>query len=154
MIIATVRPATNGLLDRGRRAIIPAGAPIHMASTAILFRLLSEFIVLLLGGLLILIAATRTVGLPAYPAALVILGVVLIYWGVRASMRPEPPAERWPTRIRAGSLVLVGLLVLGIRLLPLRNAALLLTLAGAVLVLRGIIGAVVLARRTTIQSPR
>jgi len=122
-----------------------------MPSTAILFRLLSEFIVLLLGGMLILIALTRTVGLPAYPGALVILGVALIYWGVRASMRPGRPADRWPTRIRAGSLVLVGLLVVGIRLLPLRHAALLLTVAGGILVLRGIIGAALLARRTTTQ---
>ncbi len=120
-----------------------------MASTATLFRLLSEFIVLLLGGLLILIALTRTVGLPAYPEALVIVGVVLIYWGVRASMRPGQPADRWPTRIRAGSLVLVGLLVLGIRFLPLARAALLLAIAGGVLVARGIVGAALLLRRST-----
>lgn len=112
------------------------------------FRLLSEFIVFLLGGLLILISLTRTVGLPAYPAALVIVGVVLIYWGIRTSMRPGQQADRWPTRIRAGSLVLVGVLVLGVRLLPLRNAAFLLALAGAVLVVRGIAGAALLARGT------
>ena len=119
-----------------------------MPSTAILFRLLSEFIVLLLGGLLILIPATRTVGLPAYPTALAILGVVLIYWGIRASMRPGLPSHRWPDRIRSGSLVLVGLLVLAIRLLPLRHVALLLTLAGGVLVVRGIAGAALLMRRS------
>ena len=115
-----------------------------MASTANLFRILSEFIFLLLGGLMILIAVTRSIGLPAYPAALVILGVVLIYWGVRTSMRPGPAEDRWPTRIRAGSLVLVGLLVLGIRLLPLTHAPLLLAIAGGVLALRGLTGAVLL----------
>ena len=120
-----------------------------MPSTATLFRLLSEFIVLLLGGLLILIALTRTVGLPAYPEALVILGVVLIYWGVRASMGPGQAADRWPARIRAGSLVLVGLLVLGIRFLPLARAALLLVIAGGVLVARGVAGAALLLRRAT-----
>jgi hypothetical protein len=119
-----------------------------MPSTANLFRLLSEFIVLLLGGLLILIALTRTVGVPAYPSALVILGVVLIYWGIRASMRPELPAERWLTRIRAGSLVLIGLLVLAMRFLPLQYVALLLVIAGGVLVLRGLAGATLLLRRT------
>lgn len=118
-----------------------------MASTSNLFRLLSEFIFLLLGGLMMLIAFTRGVSLPAYPAALVILGVVLIYWGVRTSMRPGSPEDRWPTRIRAGSLVVVGLLVLGIRVLPLRNAPLLLAIAGGVLVLRGFTGAVLLMRR-------
>ena len=123
-----------------------------MPNTAMLFRLLSEFIVLLLGGLLILIAVTRTVGRPAYPEALVVLGVVLIYWGIRASMRPGLPTERWLTRIRAGSLALVGLLVLGMRFLPVRNVALLLEIAGGILVFRGIAGASLLLRRKPIQS--
>jgi hypothetical protein len=118
-----------------------------MASPATLFRLLSEFIVLLLGALLILIALTRPVGLPARPIALVILGVVLIYWGARALARPGLAAERLEVRIRAGSLVLVGLLVLGIRFLPLRHAGLLLTLAGIALAVRGLAVAVLLARR-------
>jgi hypothetical protein len=117
-------------------------------TAASLFRLLSEFIVLLLGGLLILLALTRNVGLPERPVALVILAVVLIYWGVRTLMRPSPEAERLQTRIRAGSLVLVGLFVLGIRFLPLRDAGLLLALAGGVLVIRGLAGGVLLARRS------
>jgi hypothetical protein len=119
-----------------------------MPTPATLFRLLSEFIVLLLGALLILLALTRNVGLPERPVALVILGVVLIYWGVRALMRPSSEAERLQTRIRASSLVLVGLFVLGIRLLPLRNTELLLALAGGVLVVRGLAGGVLLARRS------
>jgi len=118
-----------------------------MPSPATLFRLLSEFIVLLLGALLILLALTRPIGLPGRPVALVILGVVLIYWGVRAVMRPGLEAERLQTRIRAGSLVLVGLLVLGFRFLPLRHAGRLLGIAGAVLVVRGLAGGVLLARR-------
>jgi len=117
-----------------------------MPTTATLFRLLSEFILLLLGGMLILIALTRTLGLPVYPAALLILGVVLIYWGVRVSMRPRQPADRWPMRIQAGSLMLVGFLVLGIRFLPLRYTALSVALAGGVLMLRAITVAVLLAR--------
>jgi hypothetical protein len=119
-----------------------------MPSPATLFRLLSEFIVLLLGALLILLALTRSVGLPGRPVAMVILGVVLIYWGVRALARPGPEAERLQSRIRAGSLVLVGLLVLGMRILPLRHAQLLLAIAGGVLVIRGLLGGVLLARRS------
>jgi hypothetical protein len=117
-----------------------------MPSPATLFRLLSEFIMLLLGALLILLALTRPVGLPARPVALVILGVVLIYWGVRALARPELQANRLQVRIRAGSLVLVGLMILGMRFLPLRHAALLLAVAGGVLVIRGLLGGVLLAR--------
>jgi len=119
-----------------------------MPTPATLFRLLSEFIVLLLGALLILLALTRPVGLPARPVALVILGVVLIYWGVRALARPELPANLLQVRIRAGSLILVGLLILGMRFLPLRHAALLLAVAGVVLVIRGLVGGVLLARQS------
>jgi hypothetical protein len=119
-----------------------------MLNAATLFRLLNEFIVLLLGALLILLAITGRVGLPGRPLALVLLGVVLIYWGVRALARRQTEAERTHARIRAGSLVLVGLLVLGVRLVPVRYADLLLGLAGGVLVLRGLAGGVLFARRS------
>src|ERR1700722_18776042 len=117
-----------------------------MPTTATLFRLLSEFILLLLGAMLILIALTRTVGLPAYPAALLILGVVLIYWGVRILVRPRQPADRWPTRIQAGWRMRAGFVGLGSRLLPLHDTALFVALTGGVLMLRGITVAVLLAR--------
>jgi hypothetical protein len=48
-------------------------------------------------------------------------------------------------RIRGGSLLLVGILVLGIRWLPLRDESLLLELSGAVLVIRGLAGGILLA---------
>jgi hypothetical protein len=118
-----------------------------MPNPATLFRLLSEFIVLLLGALLVLLALTRSISLPGQPVVLVILGVVLIYWGIRAVMRPGLEGERLQTRIRAGSLVLVGLLVLGMRFVSVRQAALLLGIAGAVLVVRGLAGGVLSARR-------
>jgi hypothetical protein len=115
----------------------------RMATPANLFRLLSEFILLLLGALLCLLALTRRVGLPARPAALIFLGVLFVYWGIRAWMRREPEA-RSQTHLRAGSLVVVGMLVLAIPLLPLRHANLLLGMAGGVLVLRGIVSALLI----------
>lgn len=119
-----------------------------MLTTAKLFGLLSEFVMLLLGGLLIFIALTRTVGLPARPLALVLVGVLFLYMAVRAWMRRERSAVRLQTHIRAGSLVLVGLLILGITILPLRFANVLLGLAGNVLVLRGLLGAVLILRQS------
>ncbi len=118
-----------------------------MASPATLFRLLSEFILLLLGALLLLLALTRRVGLPARPAALIFLGALFVYWGIRAGIRSEPGSARVQAQIRAGSLVIVGLLVLAIPLLPLRHANLLLGIAGGVLVLRGIGSALLSLRR-------
>jgi hypothetical protein len=135
------------LLAQLTRAIIPPDLNTSMPTPATLFRLLSEFIVLLLGALLILLAVTRPIGLPARPVSMVILGVILMYWGLRALARPAQAAELRLARIRAGSLVLVGVLVLGIRFLPLRDAELQLVLAGGVLVVRGLAAGILLARR-------
>ncbi|MGH9560930.1 MAG: hypothetical protein ACRD3S_05695, partial [Terracidiphilus sp.] len=96
---------------------------------------------LLLGALLLMLALTRRVGLPARPAALIFLGVLFVYWGIRAWMRREPDAGKAQTHLRAGSLLLVGLFVLAIPLMPLRYANMLLGIAGGVLVLRGLAGA-------------
>ncbi len=117
----------------------------HVTS-AKLFQLLNEFIVLLLGALLILLAISGRVSLPARPAALIALGIVFIYWGLRAWVRSEPLPARRPSKIRAASLVSVGVLILGIPLLPIRCIPLLLGLAGVVLILRGTLGAILFVR--------
>jgi hypothetical protein len=110
-----------------------------MLNNANLFRLVSEFILLLLGGLLVLLAATGKAGLPARPAMLVGLGVIFLYWGVRAWIRPEPKTSRMQRMIRVGSLLLVGIVVAAIPYLPVRDTNLLVGIAGGVLVLRGLI---------------
>jgi len=114
---------------------------------ATVFRFLNEFIVLLLGVLLIVLAVSGRVGLPGRPMALALLGVVLIYWGVRALLRAEPEGSRQQAQIRAASLVVVGLLVLAILVLPARDADPLLEIAGAVLVLRGVLSSLLWMRR-------
>lgn len=119
-----------------------------MLNTANLFRLVSEFIVLLLGAFLMLLAGTGRAGLPARPAALVGVGVLFLYWGARAWMRPEAKSSRTETMIRTGSLALVGALVAAIPFLPLRDADLLLAIAGGVLVLRGLLGGALSLRRS------
>jgi len=111
------------------------------------FRLLSELIVFMLGALLILLAISGRVGLPARPAALVALGAFLVYWGVRAAIKPEPGLVRYESRTRAASLVLVGLSILAILMVPLRLAPVMLGIAGAVLVLRGLLSATFSLRR-------
>jgi hypothetical protein len=124
------------------------GLDTYMATPSNLFRLLSEFIVLLLGALLILLAATGRIGLPARPAAVVALGAIFIFWGVRAATRPEAKAARLATMIRAGSLALVGIFILAVPFVPARHAAQLFVLAGGVLVLRGALAAAIsVARR-------
>ena len=132
------RRIPRGRLRRWAGCLIMARGPdVYMATPGNLFRLLSEFIVLLLGALLILLAATGRIGLPARPAGVVALGAIFIFWGVRAATRPEAKAARVETIIRAGSLALVGVFILAVPFVPARNAPLLFMLAGGVLVLRG-----------------
>ena len=116
-----------------------------MAAPANLFRLISEFIVLLLGALLILIAATRPVGV-SHPAIMMMLGLVFILWAARAWSRPGPKEPRVLAGIRAGSLAIVGVLLIGIPLLSLSHEGLLLGIAGGVLVARGLLEAVLSLR--------
>jgi len=123
------------------------GLNAHMATPNNLFRLLSEFIVLLLGALLILLAATGRIGLPTRPGGVVALGAIFIFWGVRAATRPAAKAARVETMIRAGSLALVGILILVVPFVPERHAPQLFILAGGVLVLRGALAAAISATR-------
>jgi hypothetical protein len=107
---------------------------------------MSEFIVMLLGGLLILLSILRTVGVPSKPF-MIILGVVVVYWALRAWMRKEPMAARLQTHVRAGSLAILGLLMITIALAPLSLANLLVRLAGCVLVARGFVAALLAFRQ-------
>lgn len=125
-----------------------------MLSPPNVFRLLNEFIILLLGALLILLAVNRGVSLPARPSAMIALGVLLIYWGVRARLRRQPQEAGAVVNLRSGSLILVGVFVLAIPVLPLRYADILLGLAGGVLVLRGILGGILSVRESGANTSR
>jgi hypothetical protein len=120
-----------------------------MPSTASLFRLLNEFIVLLLGALLVLLAASHRVALPSRTGMWIGLGAALILWGLRTGMRPEPKSSTEHAAIRGGSLILVGLMIIAIPLVPMHYESLLLALAGGVLVLRGLLGSVLLVRTSS-----
>ena len=130
--------ASGGLLRDNQRP---------MAARPNFLFLISEFIVMLLGGFLILLSLSRTVGVPS-KLVMIILGVVVVYWALRAWMRKEPAAVRLQTHVRAGSLAILGLIMITIALAPLRLANLLVTLAGCVLVVRGLIAALLAFRRT------
>lgn len=119
-----------------------------------LFRLLNEFIILLLGALLVLLAVNRGVQLPARPSAMIALGLLLTYWGLRARFRRQPRDAISAVGIRSSSLVLVGLLILAIPVLPLRYADVLLALAGGVLVIRGVLAGILSLRDSRAEAPR
>jgi hypothetical protein len=117
-----------------------------MAARPNFLLVVSEFIVMLLGGFLILLSVSRTIGVPSKPV-MIILGAVVVYWALRSWMRKEPAAARLQTHVRAGSLAILGLIMITIALVPLSFANMLVTLAGGVLVVRGIIAALLMLRR-------
>ncbi len=106
-----------------------------------LIRLLVEMLVLLLGGLLTLLAATGRYSIPERSPAWLALGGFLIYWGFRAwAGRREPDEPRALTAVRGGSLILVGVVMLATAWTPFGHTRELLLAAGFVLILRGILG--------------
>jgi len=109
--------------------------------------MLSEMTVLLLGGLLILLALTRTVGVPSSHPVMFVLGAILIYWALRAWMKKEPASARLQTHIRASSIAIVVTLIIAMPLLPLEDTNLLVIVAGTVLIARGLLAGLVSLRR-------
>lgn len=110
-----------------------------MPATPNLFRLLNEFIVMLLGGILILLSVTHRMALPSHPGVMIVLGLIFVFWAARAWSRPAPGERRVATMMRAGSLGVVGVLLIAIPMLGLRRATMLIEIAGAVLVVRGLV---------------
>jgi hypothetical protein len=110
-----------------------------------LFRLLNEVVLFLLGAMLVLLAASQRLHPPRQVLTWILLGVILVYWGARAGMRPAPEAIGWQERLRGASFILAGALILPIAILP-GFAPLLLGAAGAVLAARGLVMALAFAR--------
>jgi hypothetical protein len=120
-----------------------------MLSPAKLFRMMTEMIFVLLGGLLVWVGlSSRFMFDPRNPAWLG-LGAVLVYWGVRAWVKTERAArtaERTAMRVGGASLVLVGLMMLGLLFVEFRWVGTVLAMAGGILVLRGLVSAVLSLR--------
>jgi hypothetical protein len=120
-----------------------------MLSPANLFRMMTEMIFVLLGGLLVWVGlSSRFMFDPRNPAWLG-LGAVLVYWGVRAWVKTERAArtaERTAMRVGGASLVLVGLMMLGLLFVEFRWVGTVLAMAGGILVLRGLVSAVLSLR--------
>ena len=125
-----------------------------MLNPANLFRMITEFIFILLGGFLVWLGLNnRFLNPPNFnprsPAWLG-LGAALIYWGVRTwtkTARAARTSSRMVARVGGASLVLVGLMMLALVGLEFRWVGIVLAAAGGVLVLRGFL-AVVLSLRT------
>jgi hypothetical protein len=114
-----------------------------------LFRVVNEFVFMLVGSLLVLFALTgRYLFNPRRPGWIG-LSLVLVLWGAGTWTRAHQsrvPAERLVTKIGGGSLVAAGLIMLSLAWAPFRYAGWLLLAAGGVFVLRGLVSAAIMAR--------
>jgi hypothetical protein len=111
------------------------------------FRLLSEFILLCLGALLLVIAVSGRVSMRISPVGLILVGILFLYMAARAWTKPEEGVTRTQNAIRAASLGIVGILLLNIAIFHSRYSLVLLAIAGAVLILRGLVTAIILVAR-------
>jgi|HubBroStandDraft_5_1064220.scaffolds.fasta_scaffold03304_4 uncharacterized membrane protein len=111
------------------------------------FRLLSEFILLCLGALLLVIAVSGRVSMRISPVGLILVGILFLYMAARAWTKPEEGVTRTQNYIRAASLGIVGILLLNIAIFHSRYSLALLAIAGAVLIVRGLVTAIILVAR-------
>jgi len=113
-----------------------------------LFRLLNEFVFILVGALLLWVAfAGRYLFDPRSPSWLLV-SAILIIWGLRSWHRARlAAASRWRAagRISGGSLAVVGLLMLALAWAPFRLTGVLLGAAGGLFVVRGLVTAAIMA---------
>jgi hypothetical protein len=120
-----------------------------MASPSHLFRVVNEFVFMLVGALLVLFALTgRYLFNPRRPGWIA-LSVVLILWGLGTwsrARRSRIAVDRLVTKIGGGSLALAGLIMLSLAWAPFRWAGWLLLATGSIFVLRGLVSAAIIAR--------
>jgi len=123
-----------------------------MLNPANLFRMITEFIFILLGGFLIWVGLSGRLDPgnfnPRGPAWLG-LGAVLIYWGARTWAKTARGARTWDrTAMQVGgaSLILVGFMMLSLVFVEFRRVGIVFAAAGIILALRGIVAAVLSLR--------
>lgn len=123
-----------------------------MLSPANLFRMMTEFIFILLGGFLAWLGLSGRLALgnfnPRGPAWLG-LGAVLIYWGARTwakTARAARTADRTVAQVGGASLILVGLMMFSLLFVEFRRVGMVFAAAGGILALRGILAAVLSLR--------
>ena len=109
-------------------------------------RITIELIFVLLGGLVIWLGLSGQIFFDRRKPAWLILSAALILWGLRALYRPGQWWSRWEHWTRGLSLMLLGVVMLAIARVPFLWVGRLLAVGGALLVLRGLMGSVLVFR--------
>jgi len=109
-------------------------------------RITIELIFVLLGGLVIWLGLSGQILFDRRKPAWLVLSAALILWGLRALYRPGQWWSRWEHWTRGLSLMLLGVVMLAIARVPFLWVGRLLAVGGALLVLRGLMGSVLVFR--------
>ena len=118
-----------------------------MLSPARLTQLLTELVFLLLGALVIWLAANGRIYFDRRGTGWLVLSVGLIAWGLLALAKPGQFWAKWQKWNRGGSLLLLGVVMLAISRVPFDWVVKLLAVAGFILMLRGIFGSLLILRQ-------
>jgi hypothetical protein len=118
-----------------------------MLSPARLTQMLMEFVFLLLGALVMWLAANGRIYFDRHGVAWLILSVALIAWGLLALAKSGQFWAKWQKWNRGGSLVLLGVVMLAISRVPFDWVVKLLAAAGLILLARGILGSFLILRQ-------
>jgi len=118
-----------------------------MLSPARLTELLVEFVFFLLGALLVWLAVNHQIAFDSGSRMWLGLSFALIAWGALALARPGQFWMKWQKWNRGGSLVLLGLVMLGMSRAPLAWIFPLMVFAGFLLVVRGVLGCLLILRQ-------
>jgi hypothetical protein len=113
-----------------------------------LIRVMIELIFVLLGVLVVWLGLNNQIFADPRKPTWMILAVALIVWGAYAFARPARgwlSGERWT---RGVSLILLGILMIGIAHAPFAMVGKLFAIAGVILTLRGIVGIGLILRPT------
>lgn len=111
-------------------------------------RLFVEMIVALLGGLILWLALVTHKFPDRHAQSWLIVSVVLMAWGAITFLRARGLRTYWVDRLGGFSLLLVGGLMLVISKAPFNWVLPLFAAAGGLLVLRGLVGCVLVSRRS------
>jgi hypothetical protein len=110
-------------------------------------RLSIEFIFVLLGALVIWLGATQHIFFDRRRISWLLLSIALILWGGRALYRPGKYWSPTENFTRGLSLLLLGAVMLAISRVTFSWVGPLLSVAGLLLLLRGLAGSVLVFRR-------
>lgn len=110
-------------------------------------RLFVEVIVAFLGGLILWLALVTHKFPDRHTQSWLIVSVVLMVWGAITFLRARGLRTYWVDRVGGFSLLIVGGLMLVISRAPFAWVLPMFATAGGVLVLRGLVGVVLVARK-------